>query len=51
MAPRWCGNSSDVTSRTFDMHMMELRRKLGADPASPRHFHTVRKTGYHFTLA
>lgn len=45
------GYSSDVMSRTVDMHMMELRRKLEADPASPRHFHTVRKTGYRFTLA
>lgn len=43
------GYSSDVMSRTVDMHIMELRRKLEADPASPRHFHTVRKTGYRFT--
>jgi DNA-binding winged helix-turn-helix (wHTH) protein len=32
-------------SRTVDMHIMELRRKLEADPANPRHFCTVRKTG------
>jgi DNA-binding response OmpR family regulator len=44
------GYSSDVMSRTVDMHIMELRRKLEADPAKPRHFHTVRKTGYRFTL-
>jgi DNA-binding response OmpR family regulator len=31
------------------MHIMELRRKLEVDPANPRHFHTVRKTGYRFT--
>jgi DNA-binding response OmpR family regulator len=43
------GYSSDVMSRTVDMHIMELRRKLEADPANPRHFHTVRKTGYRFT--
>ena len=43
------GYSSDVMSRTVDMHMMELRRKLEVDPANPRHFHTVRKTGYRFT--
>jgi DNA-binding response OmpR family regulator len=43
------GYSSDVMSRTVDMHIMELRRKLEADPASPRHFCTVRKTGYRFT--
>jgi DNA-binding response OmpR family regulator len=43
------GYASDVMSRTVDMHIMELRRKLEADPANPRHFHTVRKTGYRFT--
>ena len=43
------GYSSDVLSRTVDMHIMELRRKLEVDPAKPRHFHTVRKTGYRFT--
>ena len=43
------GYSSDVMSRTVDMHVMELRRKLEVDPAKPRHFHTVRKTGYRFT--
>ena len=43
------GYSSGVMSRTVDMHVMELRRKLEADPANPRHFHTVRKTGYRFT--
>ncbi len=43
------GYSSDVMSRTVDMHIMELRRKLEVDPATPRHFCTVRKTGYRFT--
>jgi len=43
------GYSSDVMSRTVDMHNMEIRRKLEVDPASPRHFQTVRKTGYRFT--
>ena len=43
------GYSSDVMSRTVDMHIMELRRKLEVDPAKPRHFQTVRKTGYRFT--
>jgi two-component system LytT family response regulator len=43
------GYSSDVMSRTVDMHIMELRRKLEADPTNPRHFLTVRKTGYRFT--
>ena len=43
------GYSSNVMSRTVDMHIMELRRKLEVDPTSPRHFQTVRKTGYRFT--
>ena len=43
------GYSSDVMSRTVDMHIMEIRRKLEVDPANPRHFQTVRKTGYRFT--
>ena len=43
------GYSSDVMSRTVDMHIMEIRRKLEVDPANPRHFVTVRKTGYRFT--
>jgi len=36
----------DVVSRTVDVHILELRRKLEADPANPRHVLTVRKTGY-----
>ena len=42
------GYSSGVMSRTVDMHIMELRRKLEVDPANPRHFLTVRKSGYRF---
>jgi DNA-binding response OmpR family regulator len=36
----------DVYSRTVDIHMAELRRKLELDPGQPRHLLTVRKTGY-----
>jgi DNA-binding response OmpR family regulator len=36
----------DVVSRTVDVHILELRRKLESDPAQPRHILTVRKTGY-----
>jgi DNA-binding response OmpR family regulator len=36
----------DVVSRTVDSHILELRRKLEADPAIPAHLLTVRKTGY-----
>ena len=40
------GHSSAVLTRTVDTHIAELRRKLEADPASPRHILTVRKAGY-----
>lgn len=40
------GYGEAVVSRTVDTHMAELRRKLEADPALPRHLLTVRKTGY-----
>jgi len=40
------GHSSAVLTRTVDTHVAELRRKLEADPASPRHILTVRKAGY-----
>lgn len=36
----------DVVSRTVDMHILELRRKLERDPAQPVHILTVRKSGY-----
>jgi DNA-binding response OmpR family regulator len=35
-----------VVSRTVDIHVAELRRKLESDPADPRHIHTVWKVGY-----
>jgi two-component system, OmpR family, alkaline phosphatase synthesis response regulator PhoP len=37
-----------VMSRTVDSHIVELRRKLEDDPAQPRHFRTVFKSGYRF---
>ena len=40
------GYSDDAVSRTIDTHVAELRRKLEADPAAPRHILTVRKIGY-----
>ena len=40
------GYHESVLSRTVDTHVGELRRKLEADPAAPRHILTVRKTGY-----
>ena len=35
-----------VVSRTVDTHIVELRRKLEADPGHPQHILTVRKAGY-----
>ena len=40
------GHQAAVLSRTVDTHVAELRRKLEADPANPRHILTVRKAGY-----
>jgi two-component system, OmpR family, alkaline phosphatase synthesis response regulator PhoP len=40
------GYEADVLSRTVDTHVAEIRRKLEADPAAPRHIITVRKAGY-----
>lgn len=36
----------DIVSRTVDVHILELRRKLEVDPANPVRILTVRKTGY-----
>lgn len=40
------GHRGMVLSRTVDTHVAELRRKLEADPSTPRHILTVRKRGY-----
>ena len=48
MSEVW-GHSSAVIRRTVDTHIAELRRKLEANPARPRHIITVRKTGYRFS--
>ena len=42
------GFASDVTTRTIDIHVSELRRKLEDDAGEPKHFVTVWKTGYRF---
>ena len=42
------GHAADVLTRTVDIHVGELRRKLERDPSSPRHFATVWKAGYRF---
>jgi two-component system response regulator RegX3 len=36
------------TTKTLDVHVSSLRRKLGDDPAAPRYIHTVRGIGFRF---
>lgn len=40
------GHRGAVLTRTVDIHVAELRRKLEDDPAEPRHILTVWKRGY-----
>lgn len=40
------GFDHDVQERTVDAHVMNLRRKLEADPGRPRHLETVYGRGY-----
>ena len=42
------GYQPDVSTRTVDLHVFELRAKLEPNPAQPVHIITVRKTGYRF---
>ena len=42
------GYQQDVSTRTVDLHVSELRAKLELNPAQPVHIITVRKTGYRF---
>jgi two-component system response regulator RegX3 len=39
-------NNHDIETRTVDIHIAKLRRKIEADPAKPRHLITVRGAGY-----
>jgi DNA-binding response OmpR family regulator len=34
------------STKTLDVHVSALRRKLGDDPAAPRYIHTVRGVGF-----
>ena len=45
LAEVW-GHRAAVMTRTVDMHVVELRRKLEENPAQPRHILTVWKAGY-----
>ena len=44
--PGWWGST-----KTLDVHISALRRKLGDDPAEPRYIHTVRGVGFRFASA
>ena len=39
------------STKTLDVHVSSLRRKLGDDSASPRFIHTVRGVGFRFSGA
>jgi two-component system response regulator RegX3 len=39
------------STKTLDVHVSALRRKLGDDPAEPRYIHTVRGVGFRFASA
>ena len=41
--------SSEVTSRTVDVHVAWLRQKLEDQPQNPKHIQTIRGKGYRFT--
>jgi two-component system response regulator RegX3 len=41
--PNWWGST-----KTLDVHVSALRKKLGDDPSSPRYIHTVRGVGFRF---
>jgi len=42
----WGYGNAAVNTRTVDVHLSELRRKLENDPAHPQYILTVRKAGY-----
>lgn len=41
--PNWFG-----PTKTLDVHVSSLRKKLGDDPSDPRYIHTVRGVGFRF---
>ena len=44
--PNWFG-----PTKTLDVHVSSLRKKLEDDPAAPRYIHTVRGVGFRFASA
>jgi DNA-binding response OmpR family regulator len=41
--PNWFGST-----KTLDVHLSALRKKLGDDPAAPRYIVTIRGVGFRF---
>jgi two-component system response regulator MtrA len=44
------GYNSDVNTRTLDMHIVRLRKKIENNPEHPMLLQTVRGIGYKFVL-
>jgi two-component system response regulator MtrA len=42
------GYNADVNTRTLDMHIVRLRKKIETNPDSPQYLQTVRGIGYKF---
>jgi two-component system alkaline phosphatase synthesis response regulator PhoP len=45
------GYNSDVNTRTLDMHIVRLRKKIELNPDNPQLLQTVRGVGYRFNPA
>lgn len=45
------GYNSDVNTRTLDMHIVRLRKKIEANPDNPQLLQTVRGIGYRFNAS
>jgi DNA-binding response OmpR family regulator len=48
---RYGGQTTVADHRTVEVHVANVRRKLGDNPTSPRFIHTVRGLGYRFVAA
>lgn len=45
------GKNLEIETRTVDIHIAKIRRKIEADPKTPRHLVTVRGAGYRLRVA
>jgi len=44
------GYNSEVNTRTLDMHIVRLRKKIESNPERPKLLQTVRGVGYRFNM-